>query len=367
METIHGAPSFTLRNAEVELAVTQTAGHMGPVTFHFPGFDCAPYSLAPWTPPEVDPQLPPLVAYLRGDYFCLPFGAQKNFAPHGEVANGKWNLKSQTSNELILFQKSSDTGATVTKRLTLVDGQHAIYSEHIIENLEGNWSYGNHPILDLSKIPSGAGRVATSAFRFGSVYPGEFSDVNKGERGALKPSARFDNLRSVPMKDGTTTDLTRYPARDGFEDLIMLANVPATAAQPFGWTAVTFGHYVWFQIKNVSDFPATLFWISNRGRSAHPWEKRHVGRLGLEEVCTHFSDGVDVSREDRLAKEGVPTTRTFQRSQPVRLPIIQAVATVSPHFGQVQSITPAGVNSLSLLGKNGEVVIVPLNWKFINA
>ena len=42
------------------------------------------------------------------------------------------------------------------------------------------------------------------------------------------------------MKDGTNTDLTHYPARAGNDDLIMLVNVPATEAQPFAWTAVTF-------------------------------------------------------------------------------------------------------------------------------
>ncbi len=45
METIHGAPSFTLRTAQVELAITQTAGLLGPVTFLLPGLHASPYSL----------------------------------------------------------------------------------------------------------------------------------------------------------------------------------------------------------------------------------------------------------------------------------------------------------------------------------
>ena len=57
METIHGAPSYTLRTAEVELAVTQTAGHLAPVTFNLPGLKASPFSLSPWTPTQIDQSL----------------------------------------------------------------------------------------------------------------------------------------------------------------------------------------------------------------------------------------------------------------------------------------------------------------------
>ena len=366
METIHGAPSFTLRTAQVELAITQTAGHLGPVTFHLPGLQASPYSLSPWQPHEIDQSLPNLLTYLRGDFMCLPFGGQEKGPPHGDTANAKWDFQNQTNHSLVLRQKGTDTGATVTKTMSLVDGHHAIYAEHVIAQLEGRWNYGNHPILNLFAVPGGTARIATSAFRFGSVYHAEFSNPAAGESGILKPNSRFTDLRSVTCKDGTTTDLTRYPARPGNDDLIMLVNAPATEAQPFAWTAVTFPEgYVWYQLKNVADFPSTLFWLSNGGRPGHPWEKRHLGRLGLEEVCSHFCDGVDIAREDRLAADGVPTSREFRKDQPVRLPLIQAAAAVGPGFGQVQSITPAGPESVRILGENGQAVTVPLNWHYL--
>ena len=110
-----------------------------------------------------------------------------------------------------------------------------------------------------------------------------------------------------------------------------------------------------------------MFWLSNGGRPGHPWEKRHLGRLGLEEVCSHFCDGVDIGREDRLAADGVPTTRVFRKDQPVRLPIIQAVAAVAPNFGQVQAITPAGPGTVRITGENGQAVTAPLNWEYLKA
>jgi hypothetical protein len=222
-------------------------------------------------------------------------------------------------------------------------------------------------VLDLSHVPTGTARIATSAFRFGSVYAGEFSNPAAGETGALKPFAEFTSLKSVPMKDGSNTDLTRYPTRAGNDDLIMLVNVPATEAQPFAWTAVTFPGYVWFSLKNVADFPSTLFWLSNGGRPGHPWEKRHLGRLGLEEVCSHFCDGVDVAREDRLTAKGIPTSRLFRKDQRVRLPLIQAAASVSADFGQVQSIVPAGPEAVRITGENGQAVTCPINWQFLKS
>ena len=147
----------------------------------------------------------------------------------------------------------------------------------------------------------------------------------------------------------------------------MLVNVPATEAQPFAWTAVTFPGYVWFSLKNVADFPSTLFWLSNGGRPGHPWEKRHLGRLGLEEVCSHFCDGVDVAREDRLAAKGIPTSRLFRKDERVRLPLIQAAAAVPAAFGQVQSIVPAGPESVRITGENGQAVTCPINWQFLKS
>ena len=367
METIHGAPSYTLKTAEVELAVTQTAGHLAPVTFHLPGLKASPYSLSPWTPTQIDQSLPNLLTYLRGDFMCLPFGGQQKGPPHGDTANAPWQLVSSSATSLKLTQTGTDTGATVAKNFTLIPGHHAIYWEHIITQLEGRWNYGNHPVLDLSNVPAGAARIATSAFRFGSVYAGEFSNPVAGESGALKPFAEFSSLKSVPMKDGSNTDLTHYPARAGNDDLIMLVNEPATEAQPFAWTAVTFPGYVWFSLKHVADFPSTLFWLSNGGRPGHPWEKRHLGRLGLEEVCSHFCDGVDIAREDRLAADGVPTSREFHRDTPVRLAIIQGAMAIGQSFGQVKSITPAGPAAVRIVGENGQSLEVSLNWGFLKA
>lgn len=362
MENTHGAPSFWLNHDLVSLQITRDGGMLAPVAFRLGDRIVSPYSLSPWKPDEVDAELPVLLKNLRGDFFCLPFGPQENGLPHGETANCAWSLVSETEDSLTLVIAASDVAAKVTKTVSLRAEQTAIYYEHCISGLEGDFSYGNHPILDLSALPEGAARVSVSPFRWGSVYPEVFSNPTDGASQALKISALFSDLSEVPLADGGTTDLTRYPARAGNDDLVMMISEDATPEQPFAWTAVVLDGYVWFSLKNPADFPATLFWLSNGGRSAAPWESRHVGRLGIEDVCSHFCDSVDLSRKDLLHNLAVPTTRRFSKDETVSLRNIQAVVAVPENFGLVKSIVPSGGNAVIITDENGLTATTAVDW-----
>jgi len=358
----HGAESHTLANDVVQLAITVEGGHMAPVSFKLAdGRQVSPYALAPWLPEEA-PDQPPLLRQLRGDFFCFPFGPQTDGPPHGETANAPWTLLEQTDNALKLAIDPTDTGGHIEKILSLRQGQTAIYIEHLISGVDGQFNYGNHPILDLSSLAVKKARLSTSPFIWGSVYPGLFSDPKDGARGALEPAASFESLEAVPLAGGGMADLSRYPFCDGTDDLVMMVNDPDHG--PFAWTAAVLDGYVWFSLKKPADFPATLFWLSNGGRSAAPWNGRHRLRLGLEEVCSHFSDGVDIARENRLADRGIPTVRTFQPDESTRLPVIQAVAAIPDGFGKVTAISP-GEQSVTLHGESSAEVSIPLDLKFL--
>ena len=363
MLVIHGEPSFCLATPELELYLTQRGGHLAPVIFHLPAGDVSPYALAPWEPAEF-PEIPPLLSVLRGDFFCLPFTGQAVGPPHGETANSQWTQEESDARSLHLKIQTTDTGATVEKLITTRARQHAIYVEHRISNLEGDFSFGTHPILDFSKVPEGAGRITTSAFHWASTFPGAFANPADGETQALAEGAVFTDLSVVALANGGTTDLTRYPARAGHDDLVMMANSPATPAQPFAWSAAVFEDYVWICLKDPADFPATLLWTSNGGREAEPWGGKHLGRAGIEDVCSHFCDGVDVSRQDLLAGQGIPTTRHFGKDEIVSLKTISAVATVPKGFGAMRQIVPAGKNGVILTGDSGTVQI-NLDWQFL--
>jgi hypothetical protein len=364
MPNIHGEPSFHLATAELNLSVTGRGGHLAPVVFHLPGRDVSPYALAPWQPAEF-PEIPSLLSVLRGDFFCLPFSTQADGPPHGEPANESWSLRAADERSLKLTLQTKDSGAHIEKILSTREKQHAVYSEHRISDLEGDFNYGNHPIIDLSGLPEGGGRITTSPFRWASVFPGPFANPAEGETQALAEGSLFTDLREVSLAAGGTTDLTRYPCRHGNEDLVMMVNTPASPQQPFGWSAVVLDGYLWFSLKNPADFPATLLWISNGGRTAPPWNGRHLGRIGIEEVCSHFCNGIDISRQNLLAAQGVPTTRCFKRGETVSLRIIQAVALVPDDFGAVSEIVPHGVGAVSIQGESVRKIIVPVDWSFV--
>ena len=363
METIHGAESWLLEGSAVRVHVTRDGGMVAPVEFRLGDRTVSPYALAPWKPDEVDDALPVLLKNLRGDFFCLPFGPQKEGDPHGAPANARWNLVEKGESSLVLGLDAADSGARIEKRLSLRPGQTAIYHEHRISGLSGHWSFGNHPVLDVSGAGQGGARVSVSPFRWASVYEGVFSAPERNESQALKPGARFKDLSEVPLMDGGSTDLTRYPDRVGNDDLVMMVNEPASDEQPFAWSAVVMDGYVWFSLKNSDDFPATLFWMSNGGRGDAPWDGRHFGRIGIEEVCSHFCDDVTRSREEALP--GIPTVREFKPEETTSLFIVQAVAAVPAGFGSVTSIAPAGDGLVRITDDSGASVESSVDWSHV--
>lgn len=364
LQPIHGEPAFRLATPELELAVTARGGHLAPVVFHLAGRDVSPYALAPWEPAEY-PEIPVLLSVLRGDFLCLPFGGQAHGPPHGDPANAVWSAGASDDRSLTLTLTTTDSGATIEKSLHVRPGHHALYVEHRIANLDGEFNYGTHPILDLSGLPEGDGRISTSPLRWASTFPGAFSDPAAGESQALQENAGFTALGDVPLASGGCTDLSRYPARPGNDDLVMLVNAPATPAQPFAWSAVVLDGYLWFALKNPVDFPATLLWFSNGGRSAPPWLGRHLGRLGVEDVCSYFSHGVESSRTHPLAALGVPTTRKFTAGKTTSLRVIQGVALVPGEFGAVTQIVPGDGQAIAIHGESGQAIRVPIDWQFV--
>jgi len=72
---IAGQASLVMGNGQVELAVTELGGQMAPVTFYRDSArPVRPYFISPWQGEKVKID-EPVVRPLRGDFFCMPFGA----------------------------------------------------------------------------------------------------------------------------------------------------------------------------------------------------------------------------------------------------------------------------------------------------
>jgi hypothetical protein len=357
-----GAPSWHISSDHVDAWVTVRGAQVAPVEFRADGRTAQPYSVAPWAPGSV-PGIDPLLDSLRGDFLCLPFGPQPSGPQHGCTASSAWEVQAASPSSLTLHMDAVDIGASVTKTVSLREGHTAVYQEFVVVGLDGAFPYGTHPILDFSPEASGPGLLSTSPMRWMSTNVGLFSDPAAGEHQVLAQDATFDRLDAVPCADGTTLDVSAYPTAPGHEDLVMLVNDPA--AGPIGWSAVSFAGFTWFSLKDVSTFPGTLLWISNGGRSQSPWLSRHTARMGIEDVCSYFADGLEASRRNLLAAKGIPTVREFSPDRPVRIATLQGVVFTPPGFGPVADINTEVPGRITVTDESGHSVEGLADWAFV--
>ena len=374
---VHGQPSWRLASAQVEAFVTELGGHLGPVTFDRQRRKLQPYSVAPWAKERLAPSLLPLLKALRGDFFCLPFGdnatpfGKEQHPPHGETANARWRFRSLETRAgrccLHLSLATKVRPGRVDKRIWLVEGQNVLYSQHVVSGMSGPMNLGHHAMLKFPDAP-GSGLVSTSRFVYGQVLPLAFEHPEHRGYSCLKPGAQFKSLEKVPTLTGETADLTRYPARRGFEDLVMLVS---DAAAPFAWTAVTFPEerYVWFALKDPRVLRGTVFWLSNGGRHYPPWNGRHVSVMGLEEVTSYFHLGLaEAARRNPLSKKGFPTCLTLNSRKPLVVSYIMGVAKVPAGFDRVASIQAIRGNRAILLeSASGRQVKASVDLGFLQA
>lgn len=361
-QSVHGEPSFSISSDSTTAWMTLRGNHISPVIFHLGSRDFSPYSCAPWAPGEHQ-NIGPLLDVLRGDFWCLPFGDSPVGPAHGETACESWTIVSVTTSSVHLRIDAGDTGARVNKMVSVRDGQSALFQEFTISGLNGAYSYGTHPILDLSPFPAGTARVSTGSLHWASVVPGIFSNPDTGETQILNPGAKFEDLAVIPMINGGNLDLSRYPTATAHEDLVMLAQ--KGDGHQLGWTAVSVPGHAWIALKNIQDFPSTLLWISNGGRTQIPWQGRHVGRLGIEDVCSYFHRGLVESRQDLLSHMGIPTTRDFRKSETTTLRSLQFAVDTPTGFGRVCAIDTPAAGKIRVIDEEGRSVESQIDWEFV--
>ena len=363
----YGQPSWRLAAGAVELFVTQTGAHVGPMTFRLGDRKIQPFSVAPWAEEDTPKSLPPMLKALRGDFFCLPFGGNETplggerHPPHGDTANRCWTLEAAQPGQLHLSLRTKARKGRVDKFVSLQPDQTAVYQRHVISGMSGPMSFGHHAMLKFPDRP-GCGRISTSRFLRGQVAPIPFEKPEARGYSTLRPGAAFQSLREVPMQTGELADLTRYPVRRGFEDLVLLESDPSL---PFAWTAVTFSEdgHVWFALKNPRVLRQTILWISNGGRHYAPWNGRHVDVLGLEEVTSYFHYGLaESAAKNPIAASGQPTCQPMNPAEPLEINYVMALAAVPRKFDEVKTITPAADGkSVKLTAGNGVSVNVSLD------
>lgn len=371
-----GQPSWRLKNSHVDAWIAQTGGMLAPATFRLgDGRTVQPFAVAPWARENLAPGTPPLLQALRGDFFCAPFGGNsaswrgERHPPHGESANAPWTLFASTRNrdttELRLRLECKIRRGTIEKRVALRRGHNAIYCEHVLTGFRGPMSLGTHPCLHVPGAEDAA-RVSVGGWEWGQVLPVPFEDPASGGYSSLKAGARFESLTAVPLANGGVADLSRYPARSGFEDLVMLMGKPERS---LGWSALTFPkeRWVFLQLKNPEVLPHTVLWHSNGGRHYPPWNGRHRRVIGIEETTSYFHLGLaESARRNAVSDEGFPTAVALSRRKPLRVAHIFVVAAIPRGFDVVADVL-VGTGGVTLIAGNGLTATAAVDHEFLHA
>lgn len=373
LRTVLGQPSWSFRSNRVRAHLTRLGGHLGPVAFSVGGRWIEPFSVAPWAAEKLEGGVPSMLRALRGDFFCAPFGANERpwrgeaHPPHGETANAVWRLRSIERGKGRTVLRAALTARVrpgrVEKEVTLVDGHAALYQRHSLSGYRGPLPVGHHPMLRFPEA-EGSGLISTSRTERIQVFPGWFERPEKGGYQALRPGGVFRSLNRAPLLNGGTTDISRFPARAGFEDLVMLTADPSLA---FAWTAVVFPaeRYAWLAIRRPIDLPHTIFWISNGGRRYPPWNGRHRAVMGLEDVASYFHTGLEGSAgKNPLRRLGYPTMHVLDPRRPTEIRHVMVVAALPAGFDRVRGVR-AQAGEIELVAENGRRARCAADLRFL--
>jgi len=373
-QVVLGQPSWRIRSSSVEAFVTELGGHLAPVVFDRRHRHIQPYALPPWWNEKLPADTPPIIKVLRGDFFCLPFGGNtepyrgERHQVHGETANRKWKFESLEHEDvrttLHLSLRTSIRRGRVDKRITLVDGHNAVYCQHVVSGMGGPMDFGHHAMLKFPDRP-GSGIIKHSPVKFGMVSVQPLENPETFGYSMLKPGAKFASLSRVPTMTGGSADLTRYPARRGFEDLVLLAT---KQCEPFAWVAVTFPkeRIVWFALKDPQVLRQTALWHSNGGRHYPPWSGRHLNVLGIEDLTGFFHYGLAPSAQRNcLNKHGEPTCLQLNPTRPLEVNYIMAVAAVPPGYDSTKRIEAERDGVVALVSAGRKFTRVPLQHAFV--
>ena len=326
-----------------------------------------PYYISPWQNEGLKEFGDPVLVPLRGDFFCLPFGANveevngERHSVHGEAASAKWGGADVTEDQgittLTLDLKTTVRKGRITKRIHLLKGQNVVYTSHTPEGYSGKMPIGHHCNIAVPEEEDSI-RIAVSAFEMGMTPPTIVSNPVNREYQSLAIDAAFTKLAQVPVlwKDTPPADCTRFPRRTGFTDLLQIFKRPSP--QPAWTAAVCPGKgYLWFSLKDASMLPGTVLWISNRGRHGSPWNGRNRC-LGLEETCSFFAEGLAQSISPNPINEaGFPTALELSANRPTSVNFIQGAARIPSCFTDLKEVRFDAGKAVFVSTGNEEVTV----------
>ena len=371
----HGAQGWLMTGTNVELFLTEQGGQHAPGSFRLDnGKTVQPFYLSPWQERKPDLSSIPLLQYLRGDFFCLPFGGNAEavcghqYQCHGETSACDWHFVSENradSSTVFEFAQEGKVLPThVTKRIELKDGQSALYLKHTVTGFDGKMPYGHHAIL---KMPAANEKMYFSCGKFdlGMTPTSIFSDPANWEYQYLASGEEFTSLEALPtlFKRPATWDYSVYPSPVGYTDLFALLKKPSDTP---AWSAAAYADagYLYYSLKNAAELPSTTIWVANSGRYEEPWNGIS-SNFAIEETCSDFADGWKPSiEENALTRKGWTTCGEFRADQPKSVRLIQGVVAIPAGFTKVATadFRPGKVVFTDV---NGLTATAAVDWQYL--
>ena len=314
--------------AHGDVTVRAIGGMIAPVHFDLGnGHGISPLHVAPWANAPGN-ELSPLMAGLRGEWPCLPFGPARvpaNLPPgwcarclddcwdHGYCANHIWDLveSSGTALSMAIDLPASDSVARLERTIRPDADSPSIEVELVIHpRRDAVIPFALHPTFLVS--PDGVELV-------GGGYSSVHTYPMQAEPGIsrLLPDHTAHSLKELSVETGGTLDVTRLPLPFKTEELLQVTNCkpPFILRYPVQHAEILLN---W----DTANLPDALLWISNGGRSHAPWSGTHYA-LGIEpnNSCFDLSRVATPPGEHPLAKRiglhllaGVPLHITYQLS-----------------------------------------------------
>jgi len=296
MSALSSDPIRTLRWRHGQAELQRLGGMLAPVVFKADGArDFAPLQVAPWADEPGAEALPGILRRLRGEWPCVPFGRcdrpaglPDGWTPrtppddwgHGYASHHDWQWI-DTDDPLALALQIDPPAPLrrLTRRVRALADAPALEVTLDIEVQQAcTLPVALHPTL---RLDAGPVQLHLPAQRGGLTYP------VPAEPGIsrLAPDRSFADLAAVPLADGGTLDLSRYPLPFDTEELLQLRSLEGPVELHYldaGWSLqIDWDHAL---------LPDLMLWVSHRGRRHAPWNGRHLA-LGVEPVNGLFDLG----------------------------------------------------------------------------
>lgn len=279
-----------------------------------------PLHTAPWVgTPEAD-GLTGLMRGLSGEWPCVPFGVAHDGLPtewtapsgwedpfaHGYGAHHDWEIAVTPDGiEAQISYPADHPIQSLLRRLS--HSKNGITIELWVQpRRDCRLPIGLHPVFSLSSKPQ-----STEVIVHGANQIWSHPQVSSDDPTPARENARSASLETIQSFHSSPLDFSRLPRLEQSETRLLALGCDGRVTLRDRGSGIQ--RHLDFDPKQ---FPFVMLWVSNQGRAAAPWSRRHLA-LGIEPVRAAFDLGTATSAQPNpLSATGQDTAFELRADQP---------------------------------------------------